>query len=203
MEMTGEQVGDRMASIISKVPFRYVRHPETANASQAEEINRGYLALAELPLHIYERATMQLTEIVASMRYHILRKGAKLVGVDYAQRILVPNQKEVRLQVSEVAKQLAVAVKGTPSHLMLLSQLKRRHDGGIPSISDLRESGQLENDAHNVLLLWREGRQDEYGTAAKIIVAKSRFGFTGTVNATFNKDFAVFEDATNAAVQDT
>jgi replicative DNA helicase len=196
LEMTRTQLIGRMASIVSGIPYRYVRFPRTANLGQRDAIKRAALAIAEWPMDVFDRAGMNLREIVASMKFHIARKGVKLVAADYIQRISVPEQRDVRLQVSEAAKHLAMAVKGTPAHLLLLSQLTRKPDDSLPRMKDLRESGQIENEAHVIALLWR--RYDEatgdYGEESKIIIPKSRFGYTGTLDAGFNRDYATYED---------
>ena len=97
--------------------------------------------------------------------------------------------------MSQAAMKLSQAVKGTPAHLILLSQLKRREDNGFPQMKDLRESGQIENEAHCIALLWREYDKERgyHLTDGRIIVPKNRFGFSGMVNTTFNTDSATFE----------
>jgi replicative DNA helicase len=196
LEMTKVQLIGRMASIISGVPYRYIRFPRTANPEQRAAVKHASLAIAESPMNIFDRAGMNLREIVASMKFHIARKGCKLAAVDYIQRIYVPAQGDVRLQVSEAAKRLAMAVKGAPAHLLLLSQLARKPDNALPQMKDLRESGQIENEAHVIALLWRcyNDASGDYGEEAKIVLPKSRFGFTGQVEAHFNRDFAIYED---------
>ena len=195
LEMTRQQLLGRMWSIVSGVPYRCVRWPRTATPEQMAELRSAAYRIGEWPLHIYDRATMSLGEICASVKVHISRRGAKLLCVDYLQRISVPGQKEVRLQMSQAAMKLSQAVKGTPAHMLLLSQLKRREDNGYPQMRDLRESGQIENEAHTILLLWREYDKEKghFLEAARILVPKNRFGFNGMLTATFNTNYAIFE----------
>jgi len=197
LEMTRTQLIGRMASIVSGVPYRFIRFPRNANPQQRDAIKRASLAIGEWPMDIFDRAGMNLREIVASLKFHIARKGCNLAAVDYIQRVYVPEQRDVRLQVSEAAKHLAMAVKGTPAHLLLLSQLKRLPDDGLPRMKDLRESGQIENEAHVIALLWRKYDEErgDYGEEAKIILPKSRFGLTGSIDTNFNRDFATYQDA--------
>ena len=155
LEMTMPQVLGRMASILSGVPYRFVRFPRTANPQQAIDIQAAAYRIAEWPLRIYDRAGMTIGEICASAKVEIHRRGAKLIAVDYLQEIEVPGQKDIRLQVSESAKRLARAVKNSPAHMMLLSQLARREDNAFPQMKHLRESGKIENVAHCIALLWR------------------------------------------------
>ncbi len=195
LEMTRAQVLGRMWSILSKTPYRFVRFPRTANPDQSASLHNAAYRIGEWPLHIYDRASMTIGEIVASSRVHIGRHGARLIAVDYLQRVAVPGQKDVRLQIAAAAMRLAQAVKGTPAHLILLSQLKRREDNGFPQMKDLRESGQIENEAHNILLLWREYDREKgyHMTNGKVLVPKARFGFNGVLDTTFNTDTAIFE----------
>jgi replicative DNA helicase len=195
LEMTRQQVLGRMWAILSGIPYRFVRFPRTASQEQSNSLRNAAYRIAEWPLHIYDRASMTVGEIVASSRVHIARRGARLIAVDYLQRVAVPGQKDVRLQIAQATMRLAQAVKGTPAHMMLLSQLKRREDNGFPQMKDLRESGQIENEAHTIALLWREYDKEKghHLTSGKIIVPKNRFGFSGIVDTTFNTDFATFE----------
>jgi replicative DNA helicase len=195
LEMTRQQVLGRMWAILSGVPYRFVRFPRTASKEQAASLRNAAFRISDWPLHIYDRASMTISEIVASSRIHIARRKARLIAVDYLQRIAVPGQKDVRLQISQAAMRLAQAVKGTPAHMMVLSQLKRREDNGFPQMKDLRESGQIENEAHTIALLWREydKEQGHHLTSGKVIVPKNRFGLNGIVSATFNTDYAIFE----------
>jgi replicative DNA helicase len=195
LEMTARQIIGRMSAILASVPYRFIRFPKTGNPAQAADIEAAAYRIGEWPLHIYDRASMTIGEICASAKVHIRRRGARLICVDYLQRISVPGQREVRLQMSQAAMKLSQAVKGTPAHLMLLSQLKRREDNGFPQMKDLRESGQIENEAHCIALLWREYDKERgyHLTDGRIIVPKNRFGFSGMVNTTFNTDSATFE----------
>lgn len=197
LEMTKEQILGRMWSIVSGVPYRHVRFPHTATPDQVARLRAAAVAISEWPLDIYDRASMTLGEILGAIKIHIHRRNARLITVDYLQRIIVPGQREVRLQMSEAAMKLAMAVKKTPAHLLLLSQLRRSEDNGLPQMKHLRESGQIEAEAHTIALLWREFDVENgyYLTNAKILVPKSRFGFTGVVDATFNIDLATYEAA--------
>lgn len=195
LEMTRAQVLGRMWSILSQVPYRHVRFPRTATPNQADTLRNAAWRIGDWPLHIYDRASMTIGEICASTKIHIRRRGARLVCVDYLQRIQVPAQKEVRLQMSQAAMRLAMAVKGTPAHMMALSQLRRREDNTYPQMKDLRESGQIENEAHTIALLWREYDKEKghHLSSGMVIVPKNRFGFSGNVRANFNVDLAIFE----------
>ena len=195
LEMTRSQVLGRMWSILSGISYRHVRSPRTASPDQAASLRNAAYRISEWPLHIYDRASMTISEIVASSRVHIARRGCRLIAIDYLQRITVPGQKDVRLQIAQAAMRLAQAVKGTPAHMLLLSQLKRREDNGYPQMKDLRESGQIENEAHCIALLWREydKEQGHHLTNGKVLVPKNRFGFSGMVNTVFNTDTATFE----------
>jgi len=195
LEMTKSQLLGKMWSIVAEVPYRFVRFPRTATEEQVRRIRSAALEIAEWPLDIYDRGGMSLNEILATARLHIKRKGVRFVGVDYLQRITVPGNKDERLKVAECSKRLADLIKGTGAHLMLLSQLRRRDDNSFPTMRDLRESGQIENDAHCIALLWREYDKEKgyHSTSGMIVVPKQRFGFTGNVKTKFNTDFATFE----------
>src|ERR1700677_210561 len=195
LEMTRAQVLGRICSVISRVPYRFIRFPQTANLEQRRDIRAAAYRIGEWPMQTFDQSGMTIGEIVASARIQIKRKGARLICVDYLQEIEVPGIKEERLKVSEAAKRLARVVKGTPAHMLMLSQLARREDNGIPQMKQLRESGKIENVAHCIALLWREFDRERghHLTTGKVVVPKNRFGYTGNVDTIFNSDYAIFQ----------
>jgi replicative DNA helicase len=195
LEMTKSQLLGKIWSILSGVPYKFIRWPHSATEEQAHQIRVAARKVAQWPLSIYDRGGMTLAEILGTARLHIKRHNARLMCVDYLQRITVNGFKDERLKIAEASRKLADLVKSTKCHLMLLSQLRRREDNSFPNMRDLRESGQIENDAHCIVLLWREFDKDRgcFGTNGMVIIPKQRFGFTGNVKTIFNKDLVVFE----------
>jgi replicative DNA helicase len=195
LEMTNHQLLGKIWSIESGVPYRFIRFPKIASEEQANLVRSAAMRVAEWPLKIYDRGGMTLSEIISTARLHIKRHDARLIAIDYLQRITVIGPKDERLKVAEASKKIADLVKNTRCHALLLSQLRRREDNTIPTKSDLRESGQIENDAHCILLFWREYDKEkgDYMENGLIVIPKQRFGFTGNVKTVFNRDYAIYE----------
>ena len=122
-----------------------------------------------------------------------------MIGTDYLQRINVPLREkgeQERLRIARASTAFANLVKDTGCTSLLLSQLRRIQNGNIPTMSDLRESGQIENDAHLIVLLHRDydaGRGIFKDTGA-YVVPKRRFGSPTNKRALFNRTTATWDD---------
>jgi replicative DNA helicase len=197
LEMTRDQVYRRILSVISGVPFYRFRDPRHMSDHDAHRKNLAAEQLAQWPLRVDERSDIDVSQITSLARLSIRRHGTRFVGVDYAQIVNGPGKDE-RTRVAGVSRSLTSMVKHENCSLMLLSQLrkvKQEEYDKAPHISDLRETGQLENDAHVVLLAHR-GWDSELGRIAsdgQILIPKQRSGETGTVNVTFDRNFVVFK----------
>jgi replicative DNA helicase len=122
-------------------------------------------------------------------------KGLDLVIVDYLQLVQADkNRKDRRLEIEDMTRTFKILAKELEVPVICLSQLNRSSEdrlGNRPRMSDLRESGSIEQDADEVLLLYRP---EDDGQPAEIIVAKQRNGPTGVVRAVFHKSYARFEN---------
>jgi replicative DNA helicase len=199
LEMTREQLLRRILAIKSGVPFFRVRDPRQANDTEMNLVERAANEIAKWPLYIEDAAGLTISKIVAKARLAVRRHGVKLVGVDYAQIVNAPGKDE-RLRVASISRSLTALAKDEQVPVIALSQLARadRSSGNRrPRMSDLRESSQLENDAHLVILLHREA-DEEFGklsTAGELIIAKQRSGETGAFPIIFDKRSLTFSAA--------
>ena len=145
--------------------------------------------LRKLPMY-FDDATVSASRIVARIRYHHRRFGIRLAVVDYLQ-LIEPDDKRAQRerQVADVSRSMKLLAKELRIPILLACQLNRQsaNEKRKPRLSDLRESGAIEQDADVVLLL----HEDEDGDSS-IIVAKQRGGPTGDVPVVFRKDFSVF-----------
>lgn len=143
-----------------------------------------------MPLDVVDQAYITVEQIVA----HCRKRRPKIIFVDYAQLIEATNNKVLReQQVAHITRSLKVAAKHLGMVVIVASQLKRpsmpkrpEEGEGLPSISDLRESGAAEQDADIVLLLHRVGESPKI----MMIVGKNRNGPTGRVPLTFRGNMA-------------
>lgn len=198
LEMTRAQILRRLWAIVSGVAYKRISDAWLANVDDTARIRDAAAEVAGWPLRIHDQSEMHLTQIVASARISIRRHGTQFVCVDYAQEVNADG-KDQRTKTMAVAQGLTRMVKHEPATLMLLSQLVKGNRDSYnrpPIMSDLIESGKLENVAHVAILLHR-GWDEEAGRItedAEILVPKQRRGDTGTIKAKFNRRSVIFEE---------
>ncbi|MFT4112397.1 replicative DNA helicase [Silvibacterium sp.] len=202
LEMTREQILRRMISAISGVPFPRVRDPKWASQSDMDAIQYAAEKIADWPLHVVDASGIRIEKLVATARLAVRRDGVKLVCVDYAQIVSAEGRDE-RLRVASVSRGLTRLAKDEQVALMVLSQLARADRSNVnrrPTISDLRESSQLENDAHVIALLHRPWDADEgrLSSNAELIIAKQRSGETGIFPLLFDRRTLMFREQREA-----
>jgi replicative DNA helicase len=197
LEMTRQQILRRLWSIVSCVAYKRISDPWLASEEDANKVRDAAAEVDAWPLRIHDNSEMLLSQIVAAGRLSIHRHGTRLIAVDYAQEVDAPGKDE-RAKVMAVCRKLSRMVKHEDCSLMLLSQLvkgNREFFNKPPVVSDLTESGKLENVAHTIVLLHR-GWDEEAGRitdAAELIVPKQRRGETGVKEARFNRRTLTFE----------
>jgi replicative DNA helicase len=157
--------------------------------------------VADAPLWIDDSPNMSLMEIRAKCRRLKQRQDLKLVIIDYLQLMSSPKRVESRQQeVSEMSRSLKLLAKELEVPVVALSQLNRgpeQRTDKKPMVSDLRESGSIEQDADVVILLHREDayeKESPRAGEADLIVAKHRNGPTATVTVAFQGHYSRFVD---------
>ena len=142
-----------------------------------------------------------MMEIRAKCRKLKMEKGLGLVVIDYLQLVQGSGKKNIsrEQEISEISRTLKIMAKELSVPVIALSQLSRaaeqRKDGHRPMLSDLRESGAIEQDADIVMFLFREDYYDENTenkNVAEVILAKHRGGSTGTVNLAWLPNYTKF-----------
>jgi replicative DNA helicase len=157
--------------------------------------------VADAPLFIDDSPNVSLMEIRAKCRRLKQRNDLKFVIIDYLQLMSSPKRVENRQQeVSEMSRSLKLLAKELDVPVVALSQLNRgpeQRTDKRPLLSDLRESGSIEQDADVVILLHREDayeRESPRAGEADLIVAKHRNGPTATVTVAFQGHYSRFVD---------
>jgi replicative DNA helicase len=201
LEMTRPQLVARLAAMVSGAPLG-----ELVPGARIGTLSRAAMdaieTVAAWDWIACERAGMTIDDLTSeAMREHA-RKPIDLVIVDYLQLMSGGNGRRGENRQAEIAeisrgvKALAMAMRAP---VMALSQLNRAlegRDNKRPQLSDLRESGAIEQDADAVVMLYREGEyQPDAGDAAEVIVRKQRDGATGTATLRWHGRCARFEDA--------
>jgi len=165
-------------------------------------------SLSHAPIFIDDTAGMTPLEIRAKCRRLKSQHDIQGVFIDYLQLMSLSGRVESRQQeISTISRQLKALARELSVPVVVLSQLNRspeEREGHRPRMSDLRESGSLEQDADVVLLLHREdyyhrGESEwDESHVAEVIVAKQRNGPTGVVQLTFNEKITRFENLSHA-----
>ena len=198
LEMNRETVMCRLLALESGLPYKAIRHKKLTPA-QRQELTAATGRLTEMPFYIFDDAEMMLGRIAATTRFFARRHGVKLVIVDYAQ-IVNADGRDERIRVANVSRTLTKLAKTEGVHLMLLSQLRKvppEAYSSPPHIGDLRETGQLENDAHLVILVHRgwDERENHLSYDGMFYLPKQRNGATGSFPVRFNPDNLSFVEA--------
>ena len=200
LEMGRSEIAMRLLSAEASVPLQSMRKGTVDNrdwttiASTRGRIN-------DAPLYIDDSPNMTLVEIRAKCRRLKQRVGLKMVIIDYLQLMTSGKRVESRQQeISEFSRALKLLAKELQVPVIALSQLNRgpeQRADKLPALSDLRESGSIEQDADMVILLHRESayeKDNPRAGEADLIVAKHRNGPTRTVTVAFQGHYSRFTD---------
>jgi replicative DNA helicase len=200
LEMGKSEIAMRLLSAEASVPLQNMRKG-TVEARDWTTIAATRGRIADSPLYIDDSPNMTLVEIRAKCRRLKQKAGLKLVVIDYLQLMTSGKKVESRQQeVSEFSRALKLLAKEIGVPVVALSQLNRGPEQRAdkkPAISDLRESGSLEQDADIVILLHRESayeKENPRAGEADFIVAKHRNGPTDTITVGFHGHFSRFVD---------
>jgi replicative DNA helicase len=201
LEMAREQLFLRLLTGLARVDAHRLR---TGRLTKEEwsRLTQAFGELAEAPLFIDDTAGITVLEMRAKSRRLKLEQGLDLVIVDYLQLIRSRARFENRNQeISEISRSLKELAKELSVPVIAISQLSRAPEqrGGDrrPQLSDLRESGAIEQDADVVLFIYREEvykPTEENRGRAQIIIAKQRNGPIGNIDMAFIREYTKFED---------
>ncbi|HMM83126.1 MAG TPA: replicative DNA helicase [Terrimesophilobacter sp.] len=200
LEMGRSEIAMRLLSAEASVPLQNMRKG-TVDSRDWKTIAHTRGRINDAPLYLDDSPNMTLVEIRAKCRRLKQRVGLKLVIIDYLQLMTSGKRVESRQQeVSEFSRALKLLAKELQVPVVALSQLNRgpeQRTDKMPALSDLRESGSLEQDADLVILLHRESayeKENPRAGEADFIVAKHRNGPTRTITVAFQGHFSRFQD---------
>lgn len=203
LEMTKEQLAERLLAAHAGVPSQKLK---TGELSDDEWVRLGNAAgdYESVELYLDDTASITVPEIKSRVRR---LKNVDIIIIDYLGLIQSATKKENRVQeVSEITRNLKMLAKDLNIPVVCCAQLSRGTEGRgkshKPQLSDLRESGSIEQDADIVMFLYREDyyrnevdedKQDEIdANLTELIVAKNRHGAVGSIEMTFDKEFTRF-----------
>ena len=198
LEMPAEQVITRMLASVGGVPLSNLRSGQISDDDWVR-ITSATNQLSEAKIFIDETPALTPTELRARARRIKREHGLSLILVDYLQLMQVPGTKENRAtEIAEISRGLKALAKELAIPVIALSQLNRaveQRENKKPVMSDLRESGSLEQDADMILLIYREEVYDKNTTkkgVAEIDLVKHRNGDIGTFLLTFQGQYTRF-----------
>jgi replicative DNA helicase len=200
LEMTRSEIAMRMLSAEAQVPLNHIRTGKMGD-TEWQKLARRMSEVTEAPMFIDDSPNMTMMEIRAKARRLKQRHDLRLVVIDYMQLMTSGRKVESRqLEVSEFSRQIKLLAKELDVPIVALSQLNRgpeQRSDKRPMMSDLRESGSLEQDADMVILLHREDMYEKESLRpgeADLIVAKHRNGPTRDITVAFQGHYSRFVD---------
>ncbi len=200
MEMPGEQLAMRMMSSLGRIDQHRLRTGRLDD-DDWPRVTSAIGMLAESPLYIDDTPAMTPTDLRARARRLAREHGLGMIVIDYLQLMQVPGNKENRAtEISEISRSLKSLAKELHVPVVALSQLNRsleQRPNKRPVMSDLRESGAIEQDADLIVFIYRDEVYNEDSAdkgTAEIIIAKQRNGPIGTTRLTFLGQYTRFEN---------
>ena len=220
LEMSSEQLATRIISEQTEIPSNQIRRGSITEA-EFEKIKDYSIELQNLPLYVDETGGISVAQLAARARRLKRQRGLDLIVIDYLQLLSGSTKRssENRVQeITEITTKLKALAKELVVPIIALSQLSRQvesRDDKRPQLSDLRESGSIEQDADVVLFVYRdeyyhkmrkplESDRDKFAAwmaegdkvegKAEVIIGKQRHGPTGTVELQFEGAFTKFSN---------
>jgi replicative DNA helicase len=194
LEMSSQQLVDRMLAAESKVDAWKLRTGKLSVESDFDKIRDSLDKLSKAPIYIDDQPGNNILKMRSIARRLKSEKGLGLIIVDYLQ-LMVPtnsrNSDNVVQQVTEISRSLKNLARELNVPVLALSQLSRAVEsrGGKPRLSDLRDSGSIEQDADVVMFIHREDKYNENSdrpNIAEIMIEKHRNGPTGKIDLYFD-----------------
>ena len=217
LEMSSEQLSTRILAEQSRIKSNDIRRGKISE-DQFDKFIETSKNIAELPLYIDETPAISIAALSNRARRIKRIYGLDLIVIDYIQLMRAVNTRDGRVQeISEITQGLKALAKELAVPVLALSQLSRaveQRDDKKPQLSDLRESGSIEQDADVVMFVYREAyylerkeprpatvehaewqaKMNEVSNLAEIIIGKQRHGPTGNIMLEFEAMFTKFRD---------
>ncbi len=200
LEMSSEQLAMRILSFDARVPLNSLRSGKI-NSDDWISLTTSVARISDYPIFIDDAPAQSILDIKTRARKVYLERGIKLLIVDYLQLLHINKKFETRHhEVSEISRALKQIAKELSIPVIALSQLSRQVESRTdkrPLLSDLRDSGAIEQDADLILFLYRDvvyNKSTLYPDLVEVIVGKQRNGPTGVVNLRYEKEYTFFDE---------
>jgi replicative DNA helicase len=197
LEMTRQQAAQRLLAYQSGVPLDVVRGAREANREQLSTLAASSGALSELPIYPVEARQLTADKLRSSARWLRARCGVGAIVIDYLQLMAPPSRENRNQEIASLSRAVKLLALELEIPVLCLSQLNResvKEGARRPRLSDLRDSGAIEQDSDVVLFLHDPNRQSESPAPGyepdekdlELIVAKQRQGPIGTIQLQFD-----------------
>ena len=201
LEMSRQQIIYRFISTEAKINNNRLKSNKMTSG-EWKQLSKAMVTLSKLPIFIDDNSNLTVSDIRAKLRkVFIENKKNGLVIIDYLQLMKLNTTMESRVQeISYITRNLKILAKEFEIPILVLSQLSRGVESRVnkrPMLSDLRESGSIEQDADIVIMLYRDDYYNEknnLNSITEFIVSKHRNGPLGTAQLTFNPQYTSFEN---------
>ena len=200
LEMSKDQLADRLLASLANINLWNLRNGKLTSDDYSR-LQHAMGSLSEAPLYIDDAGSVNILQIRAMARRLQASKGLSLIVIDYLQLMEPMNRFASPVQqVTENSRALKMLAKELNIPVLVLSQLSRaveQRTPSIPKLSDLRESGAIEQDADVVMMIYREDKNTENSlnpNIAKILIEKHRNGPTGGVDLFFDEHRVSFRN---------
>ncbi|NPA33153.1 MAG: replicative DNA helicase [Aquificae bacterium] len=202
LEMSKEQLVMRLLSMLAEVPLFKIRSG-TITEEELKRLEGSALELSRYEIYLDDTPALSTTDLRIRARKLRKEKNVEFIAVDYLQLLRPPARKSSRQEeVAEVSRNLKALAKELHIPVMALAQLSReveKRSDKRPQLADLRESGQIEQDADLILFLhrpdyYKKRPSPEEEGIAEVIIAKQRQGPTDVVKLAFIKEYTKFEN---------
>jgi replicative DNA helicase len=200
IEMKAKQVLRRIFAQVADLPFHQLRHPERLSREEFERVKRASQTVSQWPLIIDDSPDLTHQQMVARLRISKRRQKTEFAAIDYLQKIhFAADSKFRHIDVSDACVAAARVAKQEDIALLLLSSLTEKtgkNANDAPTMGDLRQSGDIQFEGSNILLLHRkrDGDDGKLQLDGDLIVAKARNDETGNIRIHFSPDMLRFEE---------
>ena len=206
LEMTNVELTDRLIASESGISSDKLKGKVKMTQDEWQVLERSITKLVKAPLYIDETPGITLAEFVAKSKRLVREKRVEIIFVDYLQLMHSGKPQQGGFskvqEVTEISNTLKTTAKDLKVPIIALAQLNRNlmsraGSNGKPVLSDLKDSGSIEQDADMVIFIHRPGMlgMSEDLTEAEILIAKNRSGQVGAIPMRYNGDLVRFEDA--------
>ena len=199
LEMSAEQLVNRLLSMESNVDSQKLR-TGNLNDNDWNSLIEGAVSVGSSTLAIDDTPGISINELRSKCRKMKLEKGLDIIIIDYLQLMTGSGKANISRQqeISDISRSLKALAREMRAPVIALSQLSRACEtrpDHRPMLSDLRESGAIEQDADVVMFLYRDdyyNKDTEHPNEAEVIIAKQRNGAIGTINLVWKPDITKF-----------